>query len=146
MLDTAHIWAWHRRHDEREIHPRSLVSPKTMADYASGPGADAHTNGTIWAASLWTLRSRLGARATDLLVLKALLLMGCLKNTDGRATVSSVRRVRKSFAAGLAALLHADELLNAGRNRDVLPRCSLPRHSPRSAHSFRTKWAHELRG
>lgn len=128
MLETPHIWAWHRRHDEQEVHPRSLASSKTMADYDSNPGADAHANGTIWAAALWDLRTRLnatqpdGARQTDLLVLKALLLLGQMVDheREREATITSIRRARESYSTGLAALLCADELLNAGRHRAVI--------------------------
>jgi hypothetical protein len=61
MLETPHIWAWHRRHDDYEIHPRSLVSAVTMADYDHGERADPHTNGTIWATALWDLRQAINA-------------------------------------------------------------------------------------
>jgi hypothetical protein len=124
MLGTPHIWAWHRRHDDQEIHPRSLASTKTMADYDSSPQANPHTNGTIWAAALWDLRTRLdaqqpdGARRTDLLVLRALLLVGQL--TGHR---KELRRARESYEMGVAALVRADELLHAGRNREAILTC-----------------------
>jgi hypothetical protein len=126
MLGTPHIWAWHRRHDAQEVHVRSLTSSKTMADYDRGPGADAHANGTIWAAALWDLRRRLGeaepdgVRQTDLLVLKALLLLGRLVDPGREVTVATIRRARQSYAAGLTALLQAAELLNAGRYRKMM--------------------------
>ena len=71
------VIAWHRRHDADVVHPRSLVSPKTMDDFHAGPGADPHANGTIWAAALWDVREHLGraladgAHRADLLVLQA---------------------------------------------------------------------------
>jgi hypothetical protein len=95
-----------------------------MRDYDSRPGADPHANGTIWAAALWDLRSRLGATegalVTDLLVVKALLLLGRLAPPSGPSGRAALQRVRSSFAAGLAALLHADELLSAGRHQGTL--------------------------
>jgi fungalysin metallopeptidase (M36) len=124
MLGTPHIWAWHRRHDDQQIHPRSLASTKTMADYDSRPGADPHSNGTIWAAALWDLRTRLealqpdGARRTDLLVLQALLLLGQLA-----AERKELRRVREKYETGLATLIQADNLLNSGRNREAILTC-----------------------
>jgi len=124
MLGTPHIWILHRRHDDQEIHSRSLASPKTMADYDSSPEADPHSNGTIWAAALWDLRTRLdalqpdGARRTDLLVLRALLLLGQL-----RAPRKELRRARESYEMGMAALVRADELLHAGRNREAILTC-----------------------
>lgn len=126
MLGTPHIWILHRRHDEDEIHFRSLASSKTMANYDHAPKADVHLNGTIWGAALWDFRTRLlatepdGARKSDLLVLKALLLMGKLFPRWEKTTVESLRLARKSFQTGLTALLMADELLNAGRHREVL--------------------------
>ena len=96
-----------------------------MADFDLGPTADPHANGTIWGAALWDLRTRLakiemeGVRRTDLLILKALLLLGRLLK-DGDTTIQSIRRIRKSYAEGLAALLQADEILNARRHREAI--------------------------
>jgi len=126
MLDTPHIWAWHLRHDHEVIHPRSLSSSKTMADYDSGPKADAHENGTIWGATLWDLRTQLsrteedGVRRTDLMVVQALLLLGQLLDMDGEKTINGIRRLRRSFGIGAAAMIHADEILHSGRHRDVI--------------------------
>jgi hypothetical protein len=106
------------------LHPRSLVSGQTMRDYDWRPGADSHANGTIWAAALWDLRSRLdtteGALVTDLLVLKALLLLGQLPAPTAASGPTALQRRRSSFPAGLAALLHADELLSAGRHQGTI--------------------------
>ena len=120
MLGTPHIWAWHHCRDAQGVHVRSLTSSKTMADYDPGPGADAHANGTIWAAALWDVRTRLGeaepngVRQMDLLVLKALLLLGRLVRPGREVTVTTIHRARQSYAVGLAALLQAAELLNVG--------------------------------
>jgi len=112
LLETPHIWAWHWPHEPQAPHRRHLASPKTMQHFDPRPGADPHANGTIWGAALWDLRSRLsaaeGALATDLLVLQALLLLGHVV----------VRR--STFQAGLAALLHADEVLHAARHRAII--------------------------
>ena len=124
LLETPHIWAWHRRNDDQSSHRRCLASAKTMRDYDPRPGADPHANGTIWAAALWDLRTRLspteGALATDLLVLEALLLLGHLQPSARDSGPASLRRVRSSFQAGLAALLHADALLNARRHQGII--------------------------
>jgi hypothetical protein len=126
LLETPHIWAWHRPYDVSSTvpHPRSLTSAQTMRDYDARPGADPHANGTIWAAALWELRSRLGATEgaliTDLLVLKALLLLGRLPPPLAPSGRAALQRVRSSFAAGLAALLHADDLLSAGRHQGTV--------------------------
>jgi hypothetical protein len=122
MLGTPHIWILHRRHDDREIHVRSLTSRKTMEDYDPGPGADVHTNGTIWGAALWDFRTQMsanepdGIRKTDLLVLKALVLMGKLTPRWQETSVTSVRLGRKHFDVGLTSLLLADEQLNRSQN------------------------------
>jgi len=129
MLGTPHIWAWHRRHDEQEIHPRSLSSSKTMADYDYRPEADEHLNGTIWGAALWDLRARLtasepdGSRKADLLVLQALLLLGKLTGPQNDEEREWLLRMRTNYGAGLAALLQADDLLNAGRNHGTILPC-----------------------
>ncbi len=126
MLGTPHIWILHRRHDDQEIHVRSLISGKTMADYDTGARADVHSNGTIWGAALWDLRSQMsatepdGIRKTDLLVLKALLLMGNLTLRWQETSVTNVRLARKNFDVGLASLLLADEQLNRSQNQKII--------------------------
>ena len=52
-----------------------------------------------------------GVRRADLLVLKALLLIGSIAGDAQPLTVSTVRRAKKGFAVGLTALLKADEVL-----------------------------------
>jgi hypothetical protein len=126
MLGTPHIWILHRRHDDHEVHVRSLTSRKTMEDYDTGPRADVHANGTIWGAALWDLRTQMsatkpdGIRKTDILVLKALLLMGKLTPRWQETSVTSVRLARKTFDVGLASLLLADEQLNQSQNQTTI--------------------------
>lgn len=121
MLDTPHIWAWHRRHDAQEVHPRSLTSSKTMDEYDSGPRADPHANGTIWGAALWDLRTLVaahevdGIRLVDLLVLKTLLL---LEQQEG--VLRQIHSKPESFVLGLRSLLQADEQLYAGRHHKLI--------------------------
>lgn len=126
MLGTPHIWILHRRHDDHEIHVRSLTSHKTMADYDTGASADVHANGTIWGAALWDLRTHMaakepdGIRKSDLLVLKALVLMGKLTPRWQETSVASVRLGRKHFDVGLTSLLLADEQLNRSQNQKTI--------------------------
>lgn len=126
MLGIPHIWAWHQRHDAEQVHPRSLVSQKTMAAFDDSPDADPHTNGTIWAAALWDLRTQLarlhedGARKTDLLVLKALLLIGSIVGDTDSSKVKSAKKARDGFEVGLAAVLEADTALNGSRHGPLI--------------------------
>ncbi|HEV2016803.1 MAG TPA: CapA family protein [Gemmatimonadaceae bacterium] len=126
MLDTPHIWACHRRHDDNERHSRSLSSRMTMDDFDDGPGADPHFNGTIWGAALWDFRSHLrdtvpdGARRADLIVVHALILIGGLGATGRSSRAREVRQARKSFGAGLAALRRAADDLFSGAHTDTL--------------------------
>jgi hypothetical protein len=126
MLDTPHIWASHRHHDRNEHHPRSLASRKTMSDFDHGPKADPHSNGTIWGAALWDFRSRLresvpeGARHADLIVVQALILIGGIGATETKVRARDVRRGRKSFGVGLAALRRAADELHSGAHTEVL--------------------------
>jgi hypothetical protein len=126
MLDTPHIWASHRHHDRKERHPRSLTSKKTMRDFDHGPKADPHSNGTIWGAALWDFRSSLqaavpdGARRADLIVVQALILIGGLGATDSSVRARDVRRARKSFGVGLAALRRAADDLYSGAHTELL--------------------------
>ncbi len=125
MLGTPHIWAWHRRHDEHEVHPRSLISRKTMDDFAPSLSADPHANGTIWAAALWDLRTELqrsehdGARKCDVLVLKSLLLIGQFAANG----IREVRRVRADYSRALTTLLEADKALHSGRHQGLIVEC-----------------------
>jgi hypothetical protein len=129
MLETPHIWAWHRRHDKFFRHPRSLASAKTMADFDRGPAADPHANGTIWAAGLWDLRNRLsllvpgGVRLADRMVLKAMLLIGQIPANWHNMQIRAVRRVRQSYVTGVCALLRADEFLTGAAYRGEILRC-----------------------
>jgi len=126
MLGTPHIWILHRRHDDHEVHVRSLTSRKTMDGYDTGPRADVHTNGTIWGAALWDLRTELaatqpnGIRKSDLLVLKALVLLGKLTPRGQETSVAGVRLARKHFDVGLTSLLLADAQLNRSQNDKTL--------------------------
>jgi Fungalysin metallopeptidase (M36) len=126
MLETPHIWAWHRRHDAEQVHPRSLVSTKTMAEFDYSAGADPHANGTIWAATLWDLRAQLarshedGARKADRLVLKALLLIGSMVGDGISATVESIMKAREGFDVGLAAMLRADTALYGSQHSPLI--------------------------
>ncbi|MBI3838450.1 MAG: M36 family metallopeptidase [Planctomycetia bacterium] len=128
MLGTPHIWAFHHRHDRHYVHPRSLTSARTFADYVEGSGADPHANGTIWGAALWNVRTHFaneetdGEQQADLLVLQMLILMGQLVDPTVEVTAKSVRRARVAFSTGLAALLRADQILNAGCHRDTILR------------------------
>jgi poly-gamma-glutamate capsule biosynthesis protein CapA/YwtB (metallophosphatase superfamily) len=125
MLETPHIWAWHRQHDEQQVHVRSLASRKTMDDFDTGPKADPHSNGTIWAAALWNLRTELkrieddGARKCDLLVLKALLLIGQVEADS----VRELRRLRADYSLALYTLLEADKALYSGRHQSIILEC-----------------------
>ena len=124
LLETPHIWAWHRRHDDEFPHRRCLVTAKTMRDHDPRPDADPHANGTIWAAALWDVRTQLwegeGARATDSLVLRALLLLGRLRHLARDSAPADQQSVQSTFAAGLSALLQADEVLNGGRHHAII--------------------------
>ncbi len=128
MLDTPHIWASHRHHDKKDQHPRSLASRKTMRDFDHGPKADPHSNGTIWGAALWDFRSRLresvpdGARRADLIVVQALILIGGLGAAETSVRARDVRRARKSFGVGLAALRRAGNELYSGAHTELLLR------------------------
>lgn len=119
MLDVPHIWVWHRSHLVAPPHARSLTSTRTAADYDHARAADPHANGTIWAAALWDLRTRLaaitneGPRGTDLLVLQSLMELGRMTG-PGTPSRAEIRRMRSGLPAGLDALLRADERLHGG--------------------------------
>lgn len=126
MLGVPHIWAWHQPHDERQIHPRSLATAWTMADYDPAPRADPHGNGTIWGAALWDLRTRVAAseaqraQICDRLVLAMLLELGRRHDVESTPTVAGTRRARAGFEVGLAALLAADARIFAGQHRALI--------------------------
>ncbi|GAC1700818.1 MAG: hypothetical protein NVS9B4_02930 [Candidatus Acidiferrum sp.] len=142
LLGTPHIWILHRRHDDHEVHFRSLASRKTMKDYDTGPLADVHTNGTIWGAALWDLRTQMatrqtdGIRKSDLLVLKGLLQIGKLTPRWQETSIASARSARKNFDVGLTSLLLADEQLNQGQNQKAILEI-FGKRGVRSVRSFR---------
>jgi hypothetical protein len=126
MLETPHIWAFHHRHDEEGVHPRSLTSTKTMADYDDRRGSDAHANGTIWGAALWDMRSRFaavdadGGRQADRVLFTALLILGLRFRNGAPRSARGLPRGRGAFVAGLEALLDADEQQYGGRQRHLI--------------------------
>ncbi|HET6978751.1 MAG TPA: M36 family metallopeptidase [Pyrinomonadaceae bacterium] len=69
--------------------------------YADLQSTSVHNDGEVWAATLWDLRTQLGAATTDLLVLNG------MKFTPNRP----------SFLNARDGILQADQNLNAGANR-----------------------------
>ena len=115
FLGSPHIWGWHRLHDRERVHRRSLLSTKTLADYDEAVAADPHSNGTIWAATLWDLRCRLrDPRVTDLLVLRSLQLWGL--PDAGRAHRTTSAECAEGMRIAARFLLRADEELFASRH------------------------------
>lgn len=128
ILGTPHIWCWHRRHDTRWIHPRSLASRVTMADFDKQSTADPHRNGTILAAALWDLRQAIESREgrslkADLLVLSAMLNVGRLRDHPFHPSVEQTRRIRDGFSVFMACLLHADSVRFDGRYGQFIRSC-----------------------
>jgi hypothetical protein len=119
LLNTPHIWAFHKRHDAQHCHLRSLVSTKTMSDFDWSATADPHVNGTIWGAALWDMRTMIqgsdggAARTADILVLKMLMLLGELH--DGAPDIKRTRNLRAQYSIGLSQLIKADEILFCGK-------------------------------
>jgi Zn-dependent metalloprotease len=72
----------------------------SYADVGAG-GFDVHNDGEVWAATLWDLRTQLGAATTDLLVLNG------MKFTP----------TRPSFLNARDGILQADQNMNGGANR-----------------------------
>jgi Zn-dependent metalloprotease len=72
----------------------------SYADVGVG-GFDVHNDGEVWAATLWDLRTQLGAATTDLIVLNG------MKFTP----------TRPSFLNARDGILQADQNLNGGANR-----------------------------
>lgn len=124
MLETPHIWAFHKPHDDKQLHPRSLASPKTMDDFDPCNEADPHLNGTIWGAALWDLRCEMqrrkvyGAYMADRMVLKALTLISA--DCTAGADVKIARLQRSAYSGGLAKLLTADAILFDGRFSELI--------------------------
>lgn len=128
MMQTPHIWALHRRHDDQYVHDRSLSSGVTMSSFDADPRADQHRNGTIWAASLWDLRVHLAGEASDAardidrMVVLALILIGRLRGSEEPPRATILRRARRDFGTALQCLLEADGALYSGRHHDSILR------------------------
>lgn len=126
MLGTPHIWAWHHRHDSEYVHPRSLTSMVTMSDFDDSNGADAHKNGTIWAAALWDMKTQLRSEETDgvdladLIVLRSLVILGRTSSDLREKNLRKICRLRESYSVALAALLEADQQLHSGLHSETI--------------------------
>lgn len=121
MLGTPHILCWHRRHDIQSIHPRSLASGVTMADFDTASDAKPRRNGTILAAALWDLRQLLeqkGDSICDLLILSTLLNIHHLRSDPYRPDVAETRTLRDGFPVFASCLLHTDETRFGGKYSD----------------------------
>ncbi len=119
MLESPHIGVWFRLENENGFHRRNLVSDKTMEEFDSRSTADPHTNGTIWATTLWDLRQKVGkdsGRMVDKLVLQALLLIGSLKGQ----TIKETAYLRSNLDTVLDSLIEADQILYQGKNRSKI--------------------------
>jgi Zn-dependent metalloprotease len=77
------------------------VPAAAVHDSYSDLGSGVHADGEVWAATLWDLRTQLGAATTDLLVLNG------MKFTP----------TRPSFLNARDGILQADQNLNGGANR-----------------------------
>src|SRR5260370_35202243 len=84
-----------------------------------------------------------GMSKTDLLVLKALVLMGKLTPRWQETSVASVRLARKNFDVGLTSLLLADEQLNRSQNKKTILEI-LAKQGKQPPPSFRTGRPAEL--
>lgn len=139
MMGSPHIWAFHHQHNSKKVHRRSLTSSKSMDDYLrscsdSSLLPDAHDNGTILAAALWDLRTRLVVEAPladaaqaihdmDLMVIHALVLIGQITDHPTAPTVAGTCRLRKGFGTVRQALLHSDQQIFSGRYSDAIRDC-----------------------
>ncbi|HMO13210.1 MAG TPA: CapA family protein [Pirellulaceae bacterium] len=150
MLNSPHIWAFQHRHDEQQVHPRSLTSTKTMDDFDSDRRlADAHENGTILAAALWDIREAAllsaknqeeqskAIRNIDLLVVNTLILIGQLRDHPTSPTEKGTRRLRRPFGVVRQALLESDRRLFGGLY-EALIRTACKRRK------IKSKWSKQL--
>jgi hypothetical protein len=137
LLGTPDIYQWHRASEAVEAATnRDLSGPRTTADFIQG--GNPHLNGNIWASALWDLRVALGLpRATDLLVMKMLLLAGGVgpsNPTQDEEIRRETMALKDDFRDGLVLLLAADEALNGRANwrtiLDVFARRGIDEHTP----------------
>jgi hypothetical protein len=111
LLDNPDIYGWHRaRVPPESPRRRCLAAPWTMAQFVGGDLSDPHTDGIIWSAALWAARTEverhgLGGARFDGVVVRALDRMG---RTGGELSVESARRLRRSYALLLQAILDED--------------------------------------
>lgn len=139
MMNSPHIWALHHQHNSNKTHRRSLVSQKTNDDYVrskEGMLSDAHDNGTILAATLWDLRTRLITEASsdpqsieqairhmDLMVMHSLILIGRIKDHPTSPTIEGTCRLRKGFGTVRQVILQSSRQLFSGRYETAIRQC-----------------------
>lgn len=123
MLNTPDIYEWHDAGVQlADQSNRDLSGFRTTADFVKD--GDPHENGNVWSSALWDLRQRMNDHhQTDLLVMKALVIMGQVEPQN--FTYDREIRNRKidqkdEFREGLATLLRADQQLYQGTYQNVI--------------------------
>jgi len=101
-----------RRLDSTKLYPKDIVS-------------ELHADGEIWSACLWELRSQIGRRISDKLIIAHHFLLNRTANFEDAAN----------------ALMTADRTLNQGRNIDIIKdiftrRGILPKNNKRAGAKF----------
>jgi hypothetical protein len=120
VLETPDIYNWqHAAEGRNDRDNRDLRGRRTTDDFDRD--GDPHRNGNIWSSALWDVRTALGVRETDLLVMKMLVLFSKVGPEGSSANAIAQKIEQKDeLRDGLAQLLKADEALYRGRNRAQL--------------------------
>jgi len=123
MLHSPDIYEWHDAAVElADSGNRNLSGLRTTADFIQN--GDPHKNGNIWSSALWDLRQAMNnGHNTDLLVMKALVLMGQIgpENPGNDPQIRKLKIEHKDeFQDGLLMLLKVDCQLYGGRYRPVI--------------------------
>ena len=122
LLDTPDIFGWQqaaRGLEHREN--RDLRGPRTTESVERD--RDPHRVGNVWSSALWDVRRALGARTTDLLVMKTLVTFGQVRPSVADPADVPRQRVielKDELRDGLLMLLTATEQLGAGAERATL--------------------------
>ena len=122
LLDTPDIYNWQQAaRGLEDPENRDLRGPRTTATFERD--RNPHLSGNVWSSALWDVRRALGARATDLMVMKTLVQFSRVRPDVSEAPQDARQQtieMKDELRDGLAMLLAAAEALEFEADQALL--------------------------